>query len=55
MLLIDTTVAVFWAHASLVGIGLDTVLTLYSLVDIGGPSMIVIIRGPRPGNVAKGI
>ena len=40
--LIDTTVTAFWAHASLVGIGLDVVLTLYNIVDIGGPSMIVL-------------
>ena len=27
-------VAVFWAHASLVAIGSDVVLTLYNIVDI---------------------
>ena len=42
-------------HASLVGTGLHVTLTLYKIEDIGGPSMIVIVKGPRPNNVARGI
>ena len=41
--LIGTTVAEFWACGSLIGIGLCTFSSfVYNIVDIGGPSIIVI-------------
>ena len=45
----------FQELVSLFGIGVFITLTLYNIVDIGDPSMMVIVMGPRPGNVAKGI
>ena len=42
-------------HAIMVGIGLYLILTLYTIVDIRGPSMVVIIMDPRLATVAKGI
>ena len=41
--LIGTTVAEFWARGSLVGIDLCTfIYFVYNIVDIGGPSIIVV-------------
>ena len=41
--LIGTTVAEFWAHGSLVGIGLCTfTYSVYNIVDIRGLSIIVV-------------
>ena len=41
--LTGTTVAEFWAFGSLVGIGFCTfTYFVYNIVDIGGPSIIVV-------------
>ena len=55
MSLTGTIMAAFWVHPGLVGIGLYVVLPLYSIVDIGAPSIIVLGMGPCPSNVAVDI
>ena len=54
--LTSTIVALSWAHWSVVGDWFWTLNTHSVTLSVGmGAPLIVVVMGPRPGNVAKGI
>ena len=53
--LTGTTLAPSWAHSVWFGDWFVQLLSLFDIIRGNGAPLIVVVMGPRPGNVARDI